>query len=460
MAITLIACKKEDFTEVSLAKITLNKSTFELNAFNLTKTVNFHTTHDWSASVTSDWLTIEPMSGSAGDAEFEIKAQPNFNAHSFNNCTAIITISAGNVKKNIMVTQEHFVVTIDNKMTPTYSSTDFSQDGIVQTMQTASVGAGIDIIFMGDGFTDRLIKDGTYHKVMHLAQEALFSIEPYKSFRDSFNCRYVNVVSKDERVANGHDTALGVELDVSDISTVLGINKTTVINYLSQNIDVKSMDNTLVVVIANISERRGCCYMWSQEVFDPNGGGFAVVVQGLCDFKNTLIHECSHGFGKLADEYALYPDSYLPDIDAYYLRAYYPLIGWYKNVDVTNDPFEVKWSKFLSDPRYASDDIGIYKGAYYYGHGAYRPSFDSMMNSSYLGYGFNAPSREAIYYRIHKLAFGDEWQYDYEKFVEYDAKNIGESQRPRSVSYPNYVEISTHQPPIVFNHSWREEIEP
>ncbi len=37
--------------------------------------------------------------------------------------------------------------------------------------------------------------------------------------------------------------------------------------------------------------------------------------------------------------------------------------------------------------------------------------------------GFNAPSREAIWYRIHKLAYGDEWEYDYEDFVEYDEVN-------------------------------------
>ena len=34
--------------------------------------------------------------------------------------------------------------------------------------------------------------------------------------------------------------------------------------------------------------------------------------------------------------------------------------------------------------------------------------------------GFNAPSREAIYYRIHKLAFGTTWEYDYESFVKWD----------------------------------------
>ena len=34
---------------------------------------------------------------------------------------------------------------------------------------------------------------------------------------------------------------------------------------------------------------------------------------------------------------------------------------------------------------------------------------------------------EAIYNRIHKLAFGRDWVYDFEKFVEYDLINIGQS---------------------------------
>lgn len=42
-----------------------------------------------------------------------------------------------------------------------------------------------------------------------------------------------------------------------------------------------------------------------------------------------------------------------------------------------------------------------------------------LMGSSTDGQ-FNAPSREAIYYRINKLAYGDSWNYDYETFVQFD----------------------------------------
>lgn len=34
---------------------------------------------------------------------------------------------------------------------------------------------------------------------------------------------------------------------------------------------------------------------------------------------------------------------------------------------------------------------------------------------------YNAPSREAIYKRAMKLAYGDSWDYDYEEFVKFDA---------------------------------------
>ena len=36
---------------------------------------------------------------------------------------------------------------------------------------------------------------------------------------------------------------------------------------------------------------------------------------------------------------------------------------------------------------------------------------------------FNAPSREAIYYRINKLAYGNSWVYNFEDFATWDAKD-------------------------------------
>lgn len=75
-----------------------------------------------------------------------------------------------------------------------------------------------------------------------------------------------------------------------------------------------------------------------------------------------------------------------------------------------------------TDSRYAGEGLGAYEGALY-ATGVYRPTENSMMNNQNETPYFNAPSREAIYYRIHKLAYGEDWEYDYETFVEYDAVN-------------------------------------
>ncbi len=78
----------------------------------------------------------------------------------------------------------------------------------------------------------------------------------------------------------------------------------------------------------------------------------------------------------------------------------------------------MKWARFLKDSRYSSEKLGVYEGGDMVGKGIWRPSEDSIMNSTKGG--FNAPSREAIYYRIHKLAYGASWTYDYETFVAWD----------------------------------------
>ena len=50
--------------------------------------------------------------------------------------------------------------------------------------------------------------------------------------------------------------------------------------------------------------------------------------------------------------------------------------------------------------------------------------------------GYNAPSREAIYYTIHKLAYGSNWEYNYEDFVSYDSI----SRKPLNITRKNYVQ--------------------
>ena len=41
-----------------------------------------------------------------------------------------------------------------------YTSTDYSADGTYELLQSATVGNGIDVVLMGDAYSDRLIATG------------------------------------------------------------------------------------------------------------------------------------------------------------------------------------------------------------------------------------------------------------------------------------------------------------
>lgn len=341
-------------------------------------------------------------------------------------------------------------------MDPDYNSTDFSKDGEVVELQKASEGNGIDLILMGDGYTDRLIADGTYGNVMKSAMEHFFASEPVKTYRNLFNVYAVTAVSKNEVYTSESSTAIdgyfGTEMHV-------GGDNAKAMEYARKAIGAERMNDAVIVVIMNSPAFAGTCYMYDPENnyqtdYYGNGTSVSYFPVGINEeaVAQLIKHEAvGHGFAKLADEYAYKTNGAVNETVIAQTQSY-QMYGWRKNVDFTNDPAEIKWSAFLSDPRYEGQDIGIYEGALTYYTGVYRPSKDGAMNS---GVGpFNAPSREAIYYRIHKLAYGESWEYDYEEFVEYDAINRTATASPTYVLKP----AELPGPPVVTGRTWREDV--
>lgn len=335
-----------------------------------------------------------------------------------------------------------------------YISSDFSQNGTTTTLQTASKGNGIDIVLMGDAYSDRQIADGTYKADMENLYNNLFTEEPYKSFKDHFNVYYVNVVS----VTEGYEQGGAVLGGYFGNGTLVGGNDNAVFDYALNAISEEEMDEALLIVAMNSDNYAGTCYMYYPTYttgtygsgpsvsYFPRGGDATT-------FAQLLHHEaCGHGFAKLADEYA-YEDMGVAPSD-YVFEIQYQQIswGWWKNVDFTSDPTATRWSHFVNDTRYANEGLGAYEGGLTYWTGVWRPTENSIMR--YNTGGFNAPSREAIYYRIHKLAYGDSWEYDYEDFVEWDARNRTTAATHAMVYKPaNYK--PTH-PPVIVNKSWRD----
>ncbi len=340
-----------------------------------------------------------------------------------------------------------------------YISTDYSQDGKVETLHTATEGNGIDIVLMGDAYSDRQIADGTYEADMIYMYDNLFTKEPFRTHKDMFNVYYVNVVSATEGYEHGNTAFSGYFGE----GTQVGGNDNAVFRYALNALSEEEMDEALLIVAMNSDAYAGTCYMYyPTSSFDTYAGDYgsgpsiAYFPKGgdKETFAQLLHHEANgHGFAKLADEYAYESMGTVPLDEVTMTRQNQDNWGWWKNVDFTSDLSTVRWAHFIEDDRYAREGLGAYQGGMTYWSGVWRPTYDSIMR--YNVGDFNPPSREAIYYRIHKLAYGDSWEYDYEKFVEYDAVN--RSTTASRASRSNYVEraLEPTSPPVVVGKSWR-----
>ena len=294
----------------------------------------------------------------------------------------------------------------------TYTSSDYSQDGQVTRIHSATVGKGIDVVFVGDAFADK--DQDLFNKYVELGKEAFFTEEPFRSTKDRFNIYRIGSVSKNGIITQeGGDTKFSAQFGDG---TYISGDHDAVFRFVQDKMPSVNLKKTIVFVIVNKAKYAGTCWMFSDNK--------AVCYVPLCrdenDYAQTLRHEgCGHGFGKLADEYfydsmGRFPDDEVSELKKWKGFAY----GFYENVDLTSDQNTILWSKFISDSRY-SGKVGVYEGGYTYPYGVYRPTDNSIMR--YNTGGFNAPSREAIYKKIMKFSEGDAWTYDYETFVAFDA---------------------------------------
>ena len=319
-----------------------------------------------------------------------------------------------------------------------YASKDYSEDKKVMTLQKATAGKGIDIVFMGDAYTDKdMASGGLYETLMRQSMAEVFAVEPYKTFRDRFNVYAVKVVSKNGWIGDGYTTALSTSFGVG---SEVFCDYDKCYEYALKVPSIKSQDNLLVCVLVNTKRHAGTTRMFDDgkqtcvAVFSSNGNDPYI-------FGTTLRHEAGgHGFAFLGDEYVTSPEP-VPQNHVEEYSAQATRLGWWQNIDFTNDPSKVKWSVFLSDDRY-KDEVGIYEGGLF-AKGVWRPSENSIMNMNFGG--FNAPSRWAIYKRIMELS-GEEASF--EKFLEYDAVNRGKKQ-PSAPRTRSTVEWQPTAPPIV-----------
>ena len=380
-----------------------------------------------------DWVQTAPESRTMQNGELTLQVAKN----PYDNERSAQLILQGTDENGATVSSNTFTLTQAARSVGTSQS--MADDKQVYQLQTHSEGNGVPLVLMGDGFLDTDISSGYYEQAMQQAMENLFTEEPYRSLRDLFDVWMVTAVSRNNAFTSGYSTAFSSQVDALNgnaNSTLIAGDDEKVMAYaqlvpeLAANPDL--FEEALCIVVLNSTVYAGTCW------FGFNNAGqvmeFAVcycpMIYGLEDdmFRRVLCHEAGgHGFAKLMDEYSYQEMGAMPESEIQTHQTWQEELGWAMNVDFTPNSQEVAWSRFLYDERYQGADaygetLGIYQGACTYWSGAYRPTNESMMRSNKNG--FNAPSREAIYKRIMKLAYGDNWNYDYEEFVAFDQAHL------------------------------------
>ena len=311
---------------------------------------------------------------------------------------------------------------------------------------------------MGDGYSDRLME--TFEADAATVMDQIFSVEPFKNFRECFNVYRLDLVSANEVLSDITSTALGTKVYGEYVSyddkMVLDAGR-QLFGVLG---DESRMDNAVLIALLNHENVAGTgrAYYPDTENDYADGTGIAYVSRsdGEESLKAQLLWEVGFAFTKLAYETRGLGTMDVGTSDN--LKQPMESYGWFKNIDFTSDPEQVRWAKFINDERYADEGLSVYEGGWGYDYGVWRSSETSIMSGD-LAAGFNAPSREAIYYRIHKLADGADWEYDFEEFVTYDEINRTAAASAASAAR-TYVRRPVEMPELkVIPMTWREALE-
>lgn len=385
---------------------------------------------NWSIESKPDWVTVTPASGT-GKADITVSVQQmarttdQFEVNEGSFTSPIYKKYAGRSGEIVFkLDEKDYRCTLDVEQ---YDA-DYS-DGEVMTLNTATKGSGIDIVFIGDGYDAKDIAKGTFKQNTEDGFKHFFGIEPYSTYKDYFNVYAVVSKSDDSGIGTVNtviDTKFGSYFTQNRIKAPAADKCFTWAKRADASMD---LSKSLVIMLMNTSTYEGVTMMY--------GDGSAIACCPVStdaypyDFRGIIQHEAGgHGFGKLGDEY-IYHNAFIqtcncnccehPQGDDDTMTSYgiYKSKGWYKNLSMTADAKQVPWAHLIYHKNY-SDKVDMYEGGYMHTRGVYRSEATSCMNNNIPYY--SAISRQAIVERI--KAYAGE-AFDFDDFVAKDSFEVG-----------------------------------
>lgn len=333
-------------------------------------------------------------------------------------------------------------------------SYDYDEDEVI-TLQKATRGNGVNLVFLGDGYNNKDIANGTYLKDMKQQMEYFFGVEPYTTYRDYFNV-YTAIALSQESGVGTVNTLCDSKFETTFTGGAsLMCNTNDVFKYALRMPTVNSgnLNQTLIVLTPNTTDYGGVTSMWA------DGSAIAITPKSSdyypYDSRGIVQHEAGgHGFGKLGDEY-IYHNAFISSCQCFCCPHEEEFNaakanGWYENLSLTGKMHEVPWSHLIFNDKYSAV-VDIYEGGFMHSRGVFRSELNSCMNNN-IPY-FSTISREAIVKRIKQYA-GETYSFD--EFVKNDNPNPGSRSTRYDVAPWNKLSdkpAPNHSQPIIHKGS-------
>ncbi|MCM1296063.1 MAG: leucine-rich repeat protein [Muribaculaceae bacterium] len=385
---------------------------------------------EWEVIEKPEWCSLSKTSGN-------LKGQVSLTINQ-------LSKGAGNREGKIVFRLKGTEITSECKV----SQYDYAYDeDQCITLQKATKGNGIDVLFLGDGWDAESIANGSYLNLVNEQMEDFFGVEPYTTYRDRFNVYACINLSQETGINTtstwrntkfltfyAHDCDGNGYLGLDDIDGVFDY----AVNHTPLTKD--NMWKSLVILTLNSDE------YGSNTNITESGSTVSICCSSEgtypMDTRGIIQHEaCGHGFGKLAEE-RIIKNKYVSDKEKNDISKY-QWRGWYQNISLSGKMNEVPWSELIFDPRY-SDKVDVFEGAYGKARGVYRAEINSCMN-----YGipyFSAAARMDIMRRI--LEYSGEG-FTMEKFYATDSDKWGSTGSTRAAMSSDadaYINSGMHHP--------------
>lgn len=241
-------------------------------------------------------------------------------------------------------------------------------------MHRGAVENPIDVAIIGEGYT--VAERDSFYRHAQQAVGSILSYEPFKSRKDAFNFVAVWTPSKTSGVSVPKNRDWKDTPYSSHFSTFYADRYLTSNQLGAMHDALRGIPYEHIIVLANVEEYGGGGF------YDSN----ALTAARNSLFLPVVAHEFGHSFAALADEY-FYDD----DMADTYPDGVEP---WEANITTLTD-FGSKWadmapqgaaSKPVTTRTKQSDNVeqvvGVYEGAGYRSHGAYRPVDWCLMRSN------------------------------------------------------------------------------